>query len=101
MRRFIARCARSPDTGPGGAAPQARANAQGLTGQIGGSVVDGSKGAIPGATVTVRNTATAVTREAVTDDEGLFVFTNLFRRHVRPAGHADRVQNLRGEGRSC
>ena len=36
------------------------AHAQGLSGQIGGSVVDGSKGAIPGAAVTVRNTATAV-----------------------------------------
>ena len=54
------------------------ANAQGLTGQIGGSVIDGSKGAIPGATVSVRNTATAVTRETVTDGQGLFVFTNLF-----------------------
>jgi hypothetical protein len=54
------------------------ANAQGLSGQIGGSVVDGSKGAIPGATVSVRNTATAVSRETVTNAEGLFVFTNLF-----------------------
>ncbi len=54
------------------------AHAQGLSGQIGGSVVDNSKGAVPGATVTVRNTATAVTREVVTDTEGLFVFTNLF-----------------------
>ncbi len=54
------------------------AHAQGLSGQIGGSVVDGSKGAVPGATVTVRNTATAVTRDVVTDSEGLFVFTNLF-----------------------
>ena len=54
------------------------ANAQGLTGQIGGSVIDGSNGAIPGATVTVRNTATAVTRDAITDAQGLFVFTNLF-----------------------
>jgi carboxypeptidase family protein/TonB-dependent receptor-like protein len=53
-------------------------HAQGLSGQIGGSVTDGSKGAIPGATVTVRNTATAVTRETVTDAQGLFVFTNLF-----------------------
>ena len=53
------------------------AHAQGLSGQIGGSVVDNSKGAVPGATVTVRNTATAVTRDAVTDAEGLFVFTNL------------------------
>src|SRR5689334_18522695 len=54
------------------------ANAQGLTGQIGGSVIDSSKGAIPGAAVTVRNTATAVTRDTVTDSEGLFVFPNLF-----------------------
>ena len=54
------------------------AHAQGLSGQIGGSVVDSSKGAVPGAAVTVRNTATAVTRETVTDSEGLFVFTNLF-----------------------
>ena len=41
-------------------------------------MIDGSKGAIPGAAVTVRNTATAVTRETVTDTQGLFVFTNLF-----------------------
>ena len=54
------------------------ANAQGLSGQIGGSVVDSSKAAVPGAAVTVRNTATAVTRDTVTDSEGLFVFTNLF-----------------------
>jgi hypothetical protein len=54
------------------------ANAQGLSGQIGGSVIDNSKGAVPGATVTVRNTATAVTRDVVTDSEGLFVFPNLF-----------------------
>ena len=54
------------------------AHAQGLSGQIGGSVVDNSKGAVPGATVTVRNTATAVTRDVVTDSTGLFVFTNLF-----------------------
>ncbi len=60
----------------GGAA--SRANAQGLTGQIGGSVIDGSNGAIPGASVTVRNTATAVTRDVITDAQGLFVFTNLF-----------------------
>ena len=53
------------------------AHAQGLSGQIGGSVVDGSKGAIPGAAVTVR-TPTAVTRVTATDTQGLFVFTNLF-----------------------
>lgn len=55
----------------------AGADAQGLTGQIGGSVVDSSNAALPGVTVTVRNAATAVTREAITDGQGLFVFTNL------------------------
>ena len=59
----------------GGVSP---AGAQGLSGQIGGSVIDGSNGAIPGATVTVRNTATAVERTTVTDAQGLFVVTNLF-----------------------
>jgi hypothetical protein len=33
---------------------------------------------VPGATVTVRNVDTAVTRDVVTDSQGLFVFTNLF-----------------------
>src|SRR3989337_640207 len=45
---------------------------------VGGSVIDGSNAAIPGATVTVRNTATALTRMTTTDGQGLFVFTNLF-----------------------
>ena len=51
--------------------------AQGLTGQIGGSVVDSSKGVLPGATVTVKNTATQVTRETVTDANGSFIITNV------------------------
>ena len=51
--------------------------AQGLTGQIGGTVVDGEKASIPGATVTVRNVETRVTRVTVTDAGGLFVITNL------------------------
>jgi hypothetical protein len=55
----------------------ASAGAQGLTGQIGGTVVDSSNAAIPGALVTVRNTATQVTREAPTDATGVFVVTNL------------------------
>jgi hypothetical protein len=51
--------------------------AQGLTGQMAGSVVDSSGAAIPGATVTVRNTATQVSREVLTDSEGAFVITEL------------------------
>ena len=77
MKRFIVQSVLALVVlGLGGTA--SRAGAQGLSGQIGGSVIDGSKGAIPGAAVTVRNTATAVTRETVTDAQGLFVFTNLF-----------------------
>jgi len=51
--------------------------AQGLTGQIGGTVLDNSKAAIPGATVAVRNTGTQATRETVTDAQGAFVITNI------------------------
>ena len=52
-------------------------NAQGLTGQIGGSVLDAQKAAVPGATVSVRNTQTQVSRETVTDGEGRFTVTNI------------------------
>jgi Carboxypeptidase regulatory-like domain len=58
-----------------GAAPYAAA--QGLTGQIGGTVIDASKAVIPGVIVTVRNTETQVTREVVSDAGGSFVITNL------------------------
>jgi len=51
--------------------------AQGLTGQIGGSVVDSSKAVLPGATVTAKNVATAATGTSVTDANGAFVITNL------------------------
>ena len=59
----------------GGAATNARA--QGLTGQIGGTVVDSSKAVLPGATVTVKNEATSTTSTAVTDANGTFLITNL------------------------
>ena len=52
-------------------------NAQGLTGQLSGTVVDSSGGAIPGATVNVRNVATQVSRDAVTDASGGFVIADL------------------------
>jgi hypothetical protein len=51
--------------------------AQGLTGQIAGTVLDAQKALIPGATVTVRNVETQVTREAITDETGRFVITNV------------------------
>jgi hypothetical protein len=55
----------------------ADAHAQGLTGQIGGTVVDAQQAAVPGATVAVRNIATQVSRDTVTDLEGKFVITNV------------------------
>jgi hypothetical protein len=58
--------------GAGGAA-----FAQGLTGQIGGTILDAQKGALPGAVVTVQNTGTQVSRDTVTDAQGAFVVTNL------------------------
>lgn len=51
--------------------------AQGLTSQIGGSVLDVQKAAIPGVTVSARHTQTQVTRETVTDAEGRFTITNI------------------------
>ena len=49
MNRFIARGVLALVTlGLAGGTP-GLTNAQGLTGQIGGSVIDGSRGAIPGA----------------------------------------------------
>jgi hypothetical protein len=44
-----------------GSAPTA--SAQGLTGQISGTFVDSGGGVMPGVTVTVKNVATATTRD--------------------------------------
>jgi hypothetical protein len=51
--------------------------AQGLTGQITGSVVDASGSVLPGASVTVKNTATQISRETLTNESGTFVLTEL------------------------
>jgi hypothetical protein len=48
------------------------AAAQGTTGSLSGIVTDESKGALPGATVTVKETETGQTRNLVTDDQGRF-----------------------------
>src|SRR5262245_44598057 len=55
----------------------ALANAQTLTGQIGGARTDGQKAILPGVSITVRNTSTQVVREVVTDANGAFVVTSL------------------------
>ena len=52
-------------------------NAQGLTGQISGTVVDSGGGVVPGASVTIRNAGTLLTRHTTTGMEGTFVFPDL------------------------
>ena len=59
------------------AAGVGRVSAQGLTGQISGSVVDGSSSVLPGVTISVQNANTQVKRAVDTDQNGLFVITDL------------------------
>jgi hypothetical protein len=52
-------------------------HAQGLTGQISGTVTDSGGGVLPGATVVIKNAGTNSTRETVTGADGSFVFPDL------------------------
>ena len=58
-----------------GAAP--RADAQGLTAHLSGVVTDTGGGVMPGATVTIKNVGTNLTKETVTGPDGAFVFPDL------------------------
>lgn len=51
--------------------------AQGLTGQISGTVTDSGGGVLPGATVVIKNAGTNLTRETVTGADGAFLFPDL------------------------
>ena len=51
--------------------------AQGLTGQISGTVTDSTGAVLPGVTVVITNIGTGLRREAVTDSEGVFRFPDL------------------------
>ena len=55
----------------------ATARAQGLTGQLSGTVADSGGGVMPGVTVVIKNAGTNQTRETVTTSEGAFVFPDL------------------------
>src|SRR2546422_457717 len=55
----------------------APAAAQKPTFDIEGVVTDAQQGVLPGATVTLQNVATGLTRESVTDGNGRYVFTSL------------------------
>lgn len=54
------------------AAVPGNAIAQGTGGTLAGSVVDGTKGVLPGVTVTIRQVETGARRIVVTDDQGRF-----------------------------
>src|SRR5690242_5719319 len=53
------------------------ARAQGLTGQLSGTVADTGGGVMPGVTVVIKNAGTNQTRETVTGTDGAFVFPDL------------------------
>src|SRR5262245_15779894 len=67
--------------------------AQATTGSIQGVITDSQGAAIPGATVTVRNVETNVSRTLVSDAEGNYRFLNL------PVGNYELVVELTGFGR--
>ena len=62
---------------------------------LSGVAVDPAGGAIPGATVVVKNNATGVSLEAVTNASGQFSFPQLAAGHVHRHGVAERVQDVR------
>ena len=53
------------------------ARAQLLYGTITGNIIDSTGAALPGVTVQARNTGTGVVKNAVTDERGTFVFSDL------------------------
>ncbi len=53
------------------------ASAQTIVGRISGTISDASGAVVPGATVTVTNTATNLVRTATTDADGFYTVTNL------------------------
>ncbi len=72
--------------------------AQGLTGQISGTVTDTTGGVLPGVTVTIRNVGTGLTRETVTGHRWRVPVSRPAGGHVRPDRHDAGVQDLRAEG---
>jgi Carboxypeptidase regulatory-like domain len=71
-----------------GTAPTA--SAQGLTGQISGTVVDAGGAIVPGVTISIKNEGTATMRDTVTGSDGTFLFPDLL------AGTYDLKAELKG-----
>ena len=76
MRQRLVRVLLSAAMLIGGAFP-ASVLAQGLTGQISGTVTDAGGGVMPGATVSIKNAGTNQVREAITGADGAFQFPDL------------------------
>ena len=55
----------------------ASARAQAVTGTLLGNITDSSGGAVPGATVTATETQTNISRNAVTNEHGYYIFSSL------------------------
>ncbi len=64
------------------------------TATLNGAVVDQQKGAVAGATVTAKDTATGIERSAQTNSDGIYTITNL------PAGRYDVAVGAKGFARS-
>ena len=68
------------------------AGAQVLYGSIVGQISDASGAATPGATVTITNRDTGLTRTAVSNETGAYSFTNVLAGPLRREGHAAGLQ---------
>src|SRR3954471_6148962 len=64
--------------------------AQGLTGQISGTITDASGAVMPGVSVSIKNVSTGFTRETVTRTDGEFLFPDLL------AGTFDLTATMQG-----
>ena len=77
-----------------------RRRAQDYRARVQGSVADDSSGALPGATVTLRNDATGVAVDRVTDAEGRYIFDFVEPGHVHRSPPSCRVQAGRAAERA-
>ncbi len=68
------------------------ASAQAVTGTLLGNVTDTTGAAVPGATVTVRETQTNVSRTATTNETGFYTSLEPAERHLRRRGRAPGIQ---------
>ena len=73
--------------------------AQTFRGTILGAVSDSSGAAVPGATVTIKNLDTGLTRTVSTSDDGSYCRTRIAHRQLQRDGGEGRLQEQRGQRR--